>query len=445
MLKAIDDFVREFLAFVKESGKPVRLISHFDSDGITSASILVKTMKRLDLKFSLRIVKSLDKEVLSQELERGKKEILFFSDLASGSLDYFSNVENKLFILDHHEIDKEKLESMKDKVRIINPHLFNEEVICGAGLCYLFSKSVSKENKDLANLAIIGMIGDRLDSNISKINQQIVKDASELKVKKGLLIFSATRPLRKSLEYSTSTYIPGVTGSSSGVSELLREINISPMKSLYDLNDEEMSRLVTAVMVRRAQHKGGKDIIGNIYMMKFFNHVEDVRELSVLINACSRLGNSDIAVSFCLENEKAKSQAEDIYVQYRQKLMHALRFAEEMEKSKGNGFIILNARDEIEDSIIGTVMSILSSSINYESGTVMIGMAYNGTKIKISARIVGDDGRNLKEVLEKSVVPFEDVEIGGHEKAAGCLIKKEDEEKFLDSLKKTLEIEVVRV
>jgi single-stranded-DNA-specific exonuclease len=439
MLNAINSFAKEFLEVSEK--KPVRIISHHDTDGITSAAIIAKTLKRLERKFSIRIVKGLDGEIIQEELKRCEREILLFTDLASGSLDYFKDLQTPIFILDHHEINTEKL---NEKIRIINPHLFNEEEICGAGLAYFFAKSISKENKDLSNLAIIGMIGDRLESNISKLNQQIINDANDLIIRKGLLIFSATRPLRRSLEYSTSTYIPGVTGSSSGVLDLLRETNISPDKTLYELNDEEMSRLVTAVMLRRTKQKEKDEIIGNIYLLKFFNRKEDVRELSVMINACSRLGHSDIALSFCLEDKKAEVHAQNIYIKYKQQLISSLKLVEEkIEKVKGKGFIIVNAKDEIKDTIIGTVMSMISSSMDYEEGTIIIGMAYNQDKIKVSARSVGH-GRNLREILERTVSSFE-AEVGGHHNAAGCLIKKEQEQEFIACLTKNLEVEILKI
>jgi len=439
MQNAIKDLSKDFLKFAEE--KPVRIISHYDTDGIISATILTKTLKRIDKKFSIKIIKNLELKSIKQELKRNKNELIFFTDLASNSLKYLQNLENPLFILDHHEINKEYLNS---KIRIVNPHLFNEEEISGSGLSYLFAKSISEKNKDLANLAIIGMVGDCLDKNISKTAQQIIQDASDLHIKKGLQIFSATRPLKRSLEYSSSTYIPGVTGSSSGVAELLKEVNISPEKTLCELNEEETKHLITAILVRRAKQNHTDDIIGNIYLLKFFNRKEDVRELSAQINACSRLGHPDIALAFCLENQKAKLLAEDIYVKYRQQLVSALSSIEKIPKIQGNGFVIMNAKEQIKDTIIGTVTSILSSSMNYEEGTILIGMAYDKDKIKVSARISGKSEKNLKKILVKSLVEFE-AEVGGHQTAAGCLLKREDEEKFINILKKNLEIEIVKI
>lgn len=439
MLEVIDKLAKEFLEVSRD--KMVRVISHFDTDGITSAAIIAKALKRLNIKFSVRIVKSLSKDVLEKELLRAKKEVLLFADLGSGSLDYFSKIDERIFILDHHELDGEKV---SENVMIVNPHLFSgsEAELCSAGLCYLFAVALSKENQDLSSLAIVGMIGDRHDSNLSKRYQKIIRECEDLKIRKGLLIFSATRPLKRSLLYSTSCYIPGVTGSYKGVISLLQEIGISPDRTLEELNDTEMSRLVTAVMNRRAAGGSQDEIIGNIYLMKFFNRREDVRELSVLINACSRLGFSDIALSFCLESEFARQRAQEIYVKYKQELISGLKVAEDIKEENKN-FVLINARGEIKDVIIGTICSMISSSSKYGKGTILIGMAYNEDKIKVSARIVGC-GKNLKEVLEKSVCSL-DAEVGGHKNAAGCLIKRENEFDFLEQLNKHLGVKVSEV
>ena len=445
MLKEMEDLAKEFLELSKN--KPVRVISHYDTDGITSASIIIKTLRRLDKKFSLRIVKGLEENIIKKELSRNEKELIVFCDLASGSLNYFQNLSKPIFILDHHEIDKNLL---NEKIKILNPHLTpnpKDNECTGAGLCYLFSKAISIKNKDLSKLAIIGLIGDRHESELSKISQQIINDNEDLIVKKGLTLYPATKSLKRTLEYCTSPYIPGVTGSSLGVMEILRETQIPFEKSLFDLDESEASKLITAIVIRRTGLKN-ENILGNLYILKFFNTKEDVREISVLINACSRLGYPDTAILYCLENENAKIKAQEIYAGYKQELIAGLRLAEKLEKINGKGFVILNAKDQIKDVIVGTICSMLSSSHAYKEGTILIGMAYNENKIKVSARLVGHDGRNLKEVLEKTVLTFKQkfpgtsVEVGGHHYAAGCLIEKEKEEYFIEELKKELELEV---
>jgi len=378
MKALVKDGVSEFLSFLKEDGDNSRVlvISHFDTDGITSASIICRALKRANVNFSLRIVKSLrDDFVLSLPQDR----VVLFTDLGSGSLQLFSDLK-KVFVLDHHEIKTDPL----DNTFLINPHLLPDskyEDICSAGIAYLFSKclasSLSKdgENKDLSNLAVIGMVGD-LIRTVGKYNNEILSDA-DVTVKKGLQIYPSTRPLDKALEYSSRIMIPGVTGDIKGVLRLLREAGIKKdngkFKSLIDLDEEENSRLITGVVLRR---KGldNSNLIDNIYLVKFFNKLADAREISAKINACSRLGRSEVALGFCLGSKKFDKLSEDIYADYKQHLVSALRFVESAKESKiiGDDYVIINAKDKIRDTIIGTVTSILSFSSKYKEGTAIL-------------------------------------------------------------------------
>src|SRR3989344_490326 len=419
--------------------KSIKVISHYDSDGITSAAIFTKTLERWKKTFSLKITKSLDEQLIKSLPE---DEILIFLDLASNSLNYLKDKKTEIFILDHHEI----IQEVPENVTLINPHLFDKEQISSAAICYLFAKTLSPSNKDLSSLAVIGMIGDSLEKNIGKTFNEIIKD-SETLIKRGLIIYPSTRPLDKALEYSSSPYIPGVTGSYRGVIELLKDANLSNKNgkypALYELTEEEMSNLVTAIMLKQINHSPNPDLIGNLYLIKFFNKLEDARELSALINACSRMKKSFLSLGFCLGNKKSKEEAEKTYIEYKQHLVSALKFVSETEKISGKYYTIINAKDNIKDTIIGTVASIISNSTAYTEGTIIIALAYDEDKIKVSARIAGKQGRNVREILNQAVITLGG-EVGGHHRAAGCLIPREQEQAFITEIKKILDIELVK-
>jgi single-stranded-DNA-specific exonuclease len=291
------------------------------------------------------------------------------------------------------------------------------------------------------------MIGDSMEKSIDKLNNLIINDG-EVKKKRGLLIYPSTRPLNRTLEYCSDPYIPGITGNSQGIIQLLREVGLNPInngkyKSLIELNNEEMSKLVTAIVLKNPKVKN-REIIGDIFLIKFFNKLEDARELSAIINACSRLGEPETAMQFCMELLKAKKKAELIHTRYKQFIISALKFVSESEKIEGNGFVIINAKEKIKDTIIGTIASILSNSSIYEEGTIITTMAYYDDKIKVSSRSVGKNGKNVREILT-SVIEKIGGEVGGHESAAGCMFKQDKEKEFLDYLKKSLEIELVKI
>ena len=436
--QSIERIAKEFLK--KTEDKEIKIISHFDTDGITSASIMIQTLKKMDKSFSVQIIKGLEKEFI---FNLPKDKIIVFLDLASNNLDYIAEAEIKeVFIIDHHEI----IQEIPKNINIINPQLNGKEELSSAGLTYLFCKEILPESKKFVKLAVLGMIGDLMEKGIEKIEKEI-NENDEVKKRKGLLIYPSTRPLNRTLEYSSDPYIPGVTGNNSGVIELLREAGLTPengrYKSLLELNEEEMSRLVTSIMLRnpKSRYRG---IIGDIFLIKIFNNLEDARELSATINACSRLGESETALQLCMEIPKAKKRAESIYIQYKQFLISGLRFVSETEKIQGKGFTIINAKDKIKDTLIGTIASILSNSAEYEEGTIIVTMAYFDDKIKVSSRNVGNTGRNVREILTK-VTDEIGGEAGGHKFAAGCIISQEKEQEFINTLKKNLEIELVKI
>ena len=422
--------------------KEVLIVSHFDTDGISSATIMIQALKRLDRKFSVKILKRLEPEFI-ESLEKDK--LIIFLDLASGMLDSISNHGfHQVFIIDHHEI----IQEIPKNVIIVNPMIHNKEKISASGLTYMFCKEISAENNDLAKLGVLGMIGDLMEENIDNLNSDLLelKDG-DIKRKRGLLIYPSTRPINKVLEYNSNPYIPSITGNPPGITEMLRSIGIEPLggkyKSIIELNDEEMKKLVTAIMLRKPNTKN-KEIVGNIFLLKFFNKLEDARELSAMINACSRLDEPEIALQFCLEISGARKKAEAIHARYKQHIISGLEFARNTKKLSGRGFLILNAKNEIKDTVIGTIASILSNSSIYDEGTIITAMAYYEDKIKISARNVGRTGRNVREILN-SVVKEIGGEVGGHEFAAGCTISRTKEEAFIQTLQKRCEIELVKI
>ena len=97
MLEVKLNFItKSFLEQIK--GENIQIVSHFDTDGITSASIMIQALKKMDQQFSLKIVKSLNKDFI-ETLD--KEKITLFIDLASGSLDHIKRANlKKVFIID---------------------------------------------------------------------------------------------------------------------------------------------------------------------------------------------------------------------------------------------------------------------------------------------------------------------------------------------------------
>ncbi len=462
----IEEATAKFKDTLKKEGI-IRIITHLDTDGMSSAAILIKALRDMDQQFSVRVVKQLEDRLVEQlfnEVKKQKCKAVFFLDLGSNKIEKILSLANfcQVIILDHHDIEKrEFLDYLKDNPNIlfVNPELEKSDdcKVSASSIVYNFVKTLGSEKKELSQLAILGMIGDMVDKNISKLNKNILEDAkaSGMLIKKGLIVFSATRPINKSLELNSSIYIPSVSGSQNGAIAFLRELDIqfrtaTGYRTLLDLSEDETSRLLTAVALARMENAKSQDIIGNIYLIKFNGYLMDARELSTMINACGRLGYFSLALSFLLGSKKAKEKIEHVYSKYRHLLFEALNYVNINEKIQGRNYVVINAKDRIKDTIIGTVTSILASSSLYPPGKILIGMAYRkDKKIKISARLSGnredENDINLSQLLVKMLQNFECYDVGGHPGAAGCLINLKDENAFIEKFQKTMEIEEIKI
>lgn len=435
----------------KDISGTIRITSHLDADGLTSAAILAKTLEREGKHFNLTIVRSLTKEFLD-ELKKEDYKTFVFCDLGSGALKEINETLNDrtVFILDHHQPQKVKTAFIH-----LNPLLFKKEdkELSGAGVAYLFSKQLNEENKDLAYLAVIGAIGDvQEDNGFKGLNNEILEDARDkILVKNGLKMFGAqTRPLHKVLEYSNWPYIPGVTGDYNGALTFLDEIGIelkkdNQFRKLIHLSKEELKKLVDGIIIRRMHQENPEDVLGPIYLLKDEEDespFKDLREFSTLLNSCGRLNKPSIGIGVCLGSEKAREQAFDLLRKYRKEIVDSLNwFNENKGKSviEEKGFVIIKAEEYIRDTLIGTMNSILSKSGAYKEGTVILSMAYTiEGNVKCSIREAGyKQVKDLKKILEKILGDIEG-QVGGHTFAAGCLFEQKDEDQFIENAKKVL-------
>lgn len=463
----------------------IRIISHLDSDGISSAAILIKALENENFQHEISIIQQLSLEFID-EIAKEPHKIIFFTDLGSGNIDAvhekLKGSGKKIFILDHHEIgcstganSGDICKTEYESIIHVNPHLFNIDggkEISGAGVVFLFAKELNEKNNSMAHIAVIGAIGDVQENNgFMKLNKEILDIAIEqglMKVKKGLKCFGRTRALHKMLEYSSEPFIPGVSGSESGAIQLLHEAGIHPMnasgldkseksaktgsgntyinnddfKRLMDLSESEEKRLASAIILRRLGEKNPEDIFGFNYHLpnENFDSLKDAKEFSTLLNASGRMKNASLGIGVCLGDEKIKKKAIMNLLDYKKEIVTAIKwFNENKAKNelnkdiiidKNNKFMIINAKDNILSTIAGTLASIISKSNEYEKGMMLLSMARSPDGVKTSLRIVGDTDIDLREVLKK-IVAKTGGETGGHKNAAGAIIPMSKEVEFI--------------
>ncbi len=434
----------------------IRVISHLDADGISACAILTKALNNDNRRYTISIIQQIDRNILD-DLSKENYNYFVFTDLGSGQINEIAKTLNKkrVFIIDHHH--PQTLEKTNNIVHV-NPHLFGidgSKEISGSGLVYLFASYLNKKNEDLAHIAFIGIIGDIQERELSELNKEILETAIKIgaiEVKKGLRVFGAqTRPLYKVLEYSTDPYIPGVTGSETGAIQFLQQIGIDlkdekGWKKLIDLNEEEMKKLVTGIVIKRVNEANPEDVLGDVYLLPKEEEgpTRDAKEFSTLLNACGRMNKASLGIGTCLGDKKAKTRAIKNLNNYKKEIINAIKWYQENQNSKNiskeDGFIIINARDRILSTVVGTLASIISKSNELPEGTFVLSLAQIDTnRAKASLRISGKNNNDADlRAIVKKIADEVGGDAGGHMNAAGAIIPAEKEEEFIATAKEIL-------
>ena len=450
---SLDDAVDIFSKWDKSEN--IQVISHLDADGISACAILIKALDRDNRKHTISILPQLTREKV-EELAKQDSKYVIFADLGSGQLEDIAELmkDKQILILDHHEPDEVEAENITH----INPHLHEingSKEVSGSGVVYFFARALNKKNEDLAYIAVLGAIGDvQEDQGFMKLNQEILDTAvskGKMTVEKGLRLFGInTRPLHKVLEYSSDPFIPGVSGSESGAIQFLHQLGIeakdgNKWKKLVNLDDEEKQRLVAGIIMKRFGESNPEDVLGNIYTLPDEDNespMKNAKEFATLLNACGRMEKASFGIGACLGIEKDKKKALDTLMDYKKQIVGAINWYHDHKErmEQGDGFMILNAKEEVPATMIGTLASIISKSNDIKEGTYILSVARNKDGMsKASLRISGmrNDDVDLREVV-KDIVAKSGGEAGGHKHAAGALVEVEKEEEFLKAAKEVL-------
>ncbi len=437
----------------------VRIISHLDADGISAASIMIKCLNNDNRKYSISIIQQIKKDIL-ENLAKEPYKYFIFTDIGSGAITEIERLfdQKKVFILDHHE--PEKKETKSNNVFLVNPHKFGIDggkEVSGAGVVYLFASCLDKRMEEFAHIALVGAIGDMQEHNgFERINSEILKTAIEkkkIKVIRGLRLFGTqTKPLHKVLEYCTDPFIPDVTGNESGAIQFLHQIGINPKhknewKKVTHLSKEEMKNLVTGVILKRLDEKNPDDVLGNVYILreeKEESPTKDAKEFATLLNACGRLDKASLGIGACLGDEKIKKKAIYLMSDYKKEIINSLKWYDKNKASKfvtkGDGYVIINAKANIRPTLIGTLASILSKSNNSEEKFIMSMAQLIDKTTKVSLRVCGNnEGMDLKQIIADIIKDMQNCEVGGHANAAGALIPTNMEEEFIERAKVVLQ------
>lgn len=290
----------------------VCLVTHNDSDGLTSAAIMIQALKREGITYYHRIFPKLDASLVSVLTSSFPEDFLIiFCDIGSGQAEFLSVLPNPMVILDHHV----PVGKTPAKV-VVNPMTVGLEgsyMISGAGVSYLTARAMRDENVDLSSLAVAGMIGDRqlmVAANADILAQ--AKAAGVVAGRHGLKVGDGT--LFDVFMRTTEPYLD-LTGKPDDIRSFLAGLDLDENKNIHDLTDVEMNRLCGAVLEKLAPLDSPDAVeaaVGEIYYLKN-QLVENVFDLAGILDSCNKDEDFEAAIALCLGDKSVINKCFDNY------------------------------------------------------------------------------------------------------------------------------------
>lgn len=463
---SLQEKAKEIADKLKNTEK-VHIVSHIDADGLSSASIAFKTLTRAGIEVDFEFIKQLESEKL-KEIKDHDHELIWFTDLGSGQLKSLEGVN--CVITDHHEpqgrAGSVRLKDRGDLLNYstsnileLNPHRYGIDgasELCGAGTTYLVAKELG-ENTDLSKLAVVGAVGDLQASKEGKLigkNREILEEG----VSKGYIDNNKdarfygleSRPLYKVLQYASDPVLPGLTGDEEACINFLVNLDISlkngdDWRRWYHLSKSEKRKLLSE-LGKRLLNRGYpsyyvENLIGEVYTFpdeEVGTMLHEAKEFSTLLNSCGRYNKGDVGLQVCLgDRGEYLKKAEQLLKGHQKVLVECMNYVESSGGVNERDLIqYFHGKDEVPDTVLGTVAGMILGSGDVDRDLVMIAFADSSERdgLKVSSRGTKrliERGLDLSEVM--SIVSNNlGGEGGGHDIAAGAYIPQGCEERFLD-------------
>lgn len=402
----------------------VRIVSHNDADGLTSAGIIAQALLRAGIHFQLSIAGRLDEAVI-EEINRSisQGELVIFCDMGSGQPKLIGKVAADVVILDHHQPV-----GQSPAKAVVNAHMVGIDGatdISASGTCYLVARELAAGNVDLAGLAIAGAVGDK--QLFRTANAFILEEALKagvVSVRKGLKVGDGD--LVDILAYGTEPFLD-ITGYPEKVKEFLNQLGLSG--NIENLSEEEVYRLVNAValkLARQASPEAVEAAIGEVFLLNR-ELVKNVYDFISVLNTCGKQKIYGLALALCLKDQGVVDEVLSLTKEHEKKL--ALNIRENVENvRKGENIWYINTVDALSTgNLASTVVRYLHPELPFICVNESEGI------LKVSARGTRElvsKGLDLAFALREAASAVGGSG-GGHNVASGASIPLGSEDEFL--------------
>jgi len=397
----------------------MRVISHDDADGITSAALICTALQRAGIPFQATLLNRLDETVLA-----GLDRPVVFCDMGSGKPETISRIKEDCFVLDHHR-PVGSIDCMH-----LNPHLFGIDgafELSAAGTVYSVVRHMG-DNSDLAGLALVGAMGDRqamIGANRSILDEAVSSGAVE--VRAGLKM-AEDGPVEEVFAGCIEPLLQYV-GDRYAATQFLQELKISG--HVESLEKDDLARLSSAIALKLLMQGSfaADSIVGEVIRLRH-EVVENSLEMVQLLNACGNRDVPGLGLQICLRDESALPEARKMAAEYKDHILREIALLREESRALKNIRYL-----KMENGEAGAIVSGLGIRYLY-TDLPLITLNHKEGIVKISARgnrPLISRGLDLSVAMRRATGAVGGVG-GGHTIASGGSIPPGSEDRFLTIL-----------
>jgi hypothetical protein len=301
----------------------------------------------------------------------------------------------------------------------VNPRLAGidgDRDLSAAGTAYLIAQHMG-DNRDLAGLALLGILGDRQD--LEGPNRDIINEGVAngfIAPRRGLRL--PGRGLVEQLALAVNPYLPGLSGAPDAARALAAQVT--------DEDDVDYGSLLSRIVLAVAPEASLTAIYGTWDTTYSLGRevIDEASNLTAVVDACGKAGSGDIGASLCLRSTHALQEAWETAACYRQAVIAGIRGARRRDERI--------ALFEVDDgSVTSDVADALANDLVQDGPVFVIGQ--RGSHCSVSARCPPGIDLDL-EVLMRTIAGACGGQGGGHHRRAGALIGADTVDRFRQEL-----------
>jgi len=414
----------------------IRVVSHYDADGIASAGVLCKALYRAGYHFHATLMRNPFTKGFDR-LKNEKNELIIFSDMGSGQIETIESLGCKAIILDHHQY----LSAQTSKHIIqINANLFGVDgnyEVSGATLSYLLVTALDPANEDLAPLALAGATGDKqFIGGVRGLNKTILETALQkgfLTEQTSIKLYGET--IMDALFFSVDPYYPGLSGNRTAIEAMLEKLQIEKSITIKEISQESMTQIQSYLLFLLLKTGCQQNILDMTIRKRYIAPQGwELERFADLLDACGKNGHRSLGLSLCLNRKSTWNEALMVEKEYKQKILEGLVQLEQGGIHETEGMRYFYS----DNSSLGGVIAGIAMNYVLDEKKPLFSLARKETDAEVHVSCRGNQqlvaqGLDLGSVM-KTVAGELGGYGGGHKIAAGATIAFDKEKEFLEKV-----------